>query len=556
MYRILCGDTILFDRSIPSARMVSPILTRADNDFGSLEGTIYPEHPAYDGLSVLNTYATVYAGSLVVWQGRLLKKRQGLRKSLYLYFEGDLGYLADSALEPFDFSGSVQEFFEFVVSSHNASVTESQRFLVGNCTVIDPNDYIVRSSVDRLSAWDAIKTRLLDPLGGHLMIRYESGERYLDYLVDLPYTATQHIQYGENIVDLFCEFSAVDTYTAVYPLGAKDENGTRLTIGGVNNGINWLEDAAKVAQYGRIFAPRKDTTWDDVTVPSNLLTKAQSFLAQKASVFKETVETTAIDLHNADPSIQAFRFLERIIVESAPNGIDAVYDCTKMKEYIDNPANNAFVLGAERSSFTQQMQQGAAAQQTSILSTIASEYATTSAAHVIAQEEIQQDTTIIQRAESIIATALEQYTKTSDFETLQSTVLTELSVLAGKVEINFTDTTSVINNIAGQTQQQFAAIYSFIRYIAQTATVNGGVVIGESTSAVKLKLENDVLYFFSGDEMTVNTSSAIAYFAAGKLYVNAAQIQRLTIGVTGQLMDFYVAGSGENRCIMFSGRLV
>jgi hypothetical protein len=82
------------------------------------------------------------------------------------------------------------------------------------------------------------------------------------------------------------------------------------------------------------------------------------------------------------------------------------------------------------------------------------------------------------------------------------------------------------------------------------------VVIGESTSAVKLKLENDILYFFTGDETTVSTQNAIAYFAAGKLYVNTAQIQQLTIGIAGQLMDFYVAGSGDNRCIMFSGRLV
>lgn len=223
---------------------------------------------------------------------------------------------------------------------------------------------------------------------------------------------------------------------------------------------------------------------------------------------------------------------------------------------IDNPANNSFVLGAERSSYTQQVQQGAAAQQASILHAVASEYATTSAAHIIAQEEIQQDTTIIQRAESIIVAALEQYTKTSDFETLQSTVLTELSVLAGQVEINFTETTDSISNLSGQTQRQFAEIQSFIRYIAETSTVNGGVVIGESTSAVKLKLENDILYFFTGDETTVSTQNAIAYFAAGKLYVNTAQIQQLTIGVSGQLMDFYVAGSGDNRCIMFSGRLV
>ena len=62
--------------------------------------------------------------------------------------------------------------------------------------------------------------------------------------------------------------------------------------------------------------------------------------------------------------------------------------------------------------------------------------------------------------------------------------------------------------------QQFEAIHGFIRMIAS------GIVIGESTSNIKLKLENDILYFFTGDEDSVSTENAIAYFSAGKLYVN------------------------------------
>ena len=42
--------------------------------------------------------------------------------------------------------------------------------------------------------------------------------------------------------------------------------------------------------------------------------------------------------------------------------------------------------------------------------------------------------------------------------------------------------------------------------------------------AIKLKLENDILYFFSGSEDSVTTDSAIAYFSSGKLYVNDVQV--------------------------------
>lgn len=70
----------------------------------------------------------------------------------------------------------------------------------------------------------------------------------------------------------------------------------------------------------------------------------------------------------------------------------------------------------------------------------------------------------------------------------------------------------------GNVSQQFETIHSFIRMIAS------GIVIGESTSQIKLKLENDILYFFTGNEDSVSTDNAIAYFSAGKLYVNTVEI--------------------------------
>ena len=54
--------------------------------------------------------------------------------------------------------------------------------------------------------------------------------------------------------------------------------------------------------------------------------------------------------------------------------------------------------------------------------------------------------------------------------------------------------------------------------------ISSGIVIGESSSNIKLKLENDILYFFTGEEDTVSTENALAYFSAGKLYVNNVEI--------------------------------
>ena len=114
--------------------------------------------------------------------------------------------------------------------------------------------------------------------------------------------------------------------------------------------------------------------------------------------------------------------------------------------------------------------------------------------------------------------ALEDYVRTQDFVALQNTVQTSFSIMAGTIEANFTETASRISTLNGETSQQFETVRSFIRLISS------GIVIGKSTSAIKLKLENDVLYFFSGSEDSVTTDSAIAYFSSGKLYVNDVQV--------------------------------
>ena len=132
-------------------------------------------------------------------------------------------------------------------------------------------------------------------------------------------------------------------------------------------------------------------------------------------------------------------------------------------------------------------------------------------AAAIANTQIEHNTSILQSAEQIILTALEDYVRTSDYSAFQSSINTTLTVMAGTIEANFSETNSEISEMNGDVSQQFETIRSFIRLISS------GIVIGESSSNIKLKLENDILYFFTGDETQVSTTNALAYFSAGKL---------------------------------------
>lgn len=71
--------------------------------------------------------------------------------------------------------------------------------------------------------------------------------------------------------------------SALIPLGAKkkatDEEGNekesdeRIDITSVNDGKNYISDDAAVKEIGWIW---KSEVWDDVTLPSNLLRKANN----------------------------------------------------------------------------------------------------------------------------------------------------------------------------------------------------------------------------------------------------------------------------------------
>ena len=196
---------------------------------------------------------------------------------------------------------------------------------------------------------------------------------------------------------------------------------------------------------------------------------------------------------------------------------EETYILSELTIPLNNPASTGIVLGDSRPSLIgEEIRQNTSVKNR--VESIEADYTTHGEIKEIVQEQITQNTSILQSAQQIIMTALEDYVRTQDFVALQNMIQTSFSIMAGTIEANFTETASRISTLNGETSQQFESVRSFIRLISS------GIVIGKSTSAIKLKLENDVLYFFSGSEDSVTTDSAIAYFSSGKLYVNDVQV--------------------------------
>lgn len=535
MYRITLGNDTIYDPRIPRCFLEDPELHQKANKVGSLKFRVYPTHAQYGQFVKLASVISVYKDSrpLPVWRGRVLSTVMRMDKSMLIECEDLLAYLLDSIVRPFDFSGGVSDFLEYVLTQHNEQVTSAQQIHLGTVTVVDPNDYIHRSSVDYLSSWEVIESKLIKLLGGYLRLRHESDGMYLDYLAgtqdDFP-TSTQVIEYGENISELIEEVSAEATFTACIPLGAEltleDDTGEeikkRLTVESVNDGADYIVNEEAFAQYGWICAPVKETTWDDVTLPENLLTKARTYLNNQGVKLKNTLTLTAFDRHNIDVSVESYDFLEFVQVRSTPHNIGKTYLLSEKKTPLADPSGATITLGDSELSLTDTALSGfkdAQEQIENVSGTVDLNNAQTNAQlNELAQTTLDLYSNIERTAKELILQMSTTYTSVSSFEEYREYVSSQLVASAQAYELQFSKVISQINALDEDTKQQLSTISKYIRFDM------GDIILGRSDSALTLKIQSDRIAF-------ILDNTEIAYFSSGRLYVdNLEAITTLTVG--------------------------
>lgn len=531
MYRITMGNNTIYDPRIPECFLEDPVLHQKVNKVGTLSFIVYPTHAQYGQFVKLASVLSVYKDSqpLPMWRGRVLSTVTRTDKSMVIEVEDLLAYLLDSIVRPFDFSGSVAHFLEHILIQHNEQVTEAQQIQLGAVTVKDPNDYIHRSSSEYLSSWEVIESKLIKTLGGYLRLRHESDGMVLDYLegnqVDLP-TSLQVIEYGENLTELTDEVSAEVTYSACIPLGAKikleDDTGEeierRLTVESVNDGMDYIVNDTAFAQYGWICAPVKETTWDDVTVPANLLTKARAFLNNQGVKLKRTIKLTAVDR----PDAASFNFLEYVRVQSTPHGLSANYLLSEKKTPLADPRGTEITLGDTSLSLSDTALSGfkdAQERIESVSGTVDLNNAQTNAKiNELAQTALELKSNMERTAQELISQMSATYTSTTSFEEYKEQISTQFTQSASAFSLQFDKLVSQISTLNGATNQQFSEISKYIRF------EDGNIILGRSDSALTLKIQSDRISF-------ILDNVEIAYFSSGRLYVdNLEAITTLTVG--------------------------
>ena len=510
VYRVYCDGLLLYHSKMESLKIINPSLELEVNKTGSFNFTVYPDHPYFALIRKLKSIITVYQDDFLLFRGRVLDEDIGWHNERKITCEGELAFLLDSIQRPYEFTGAISDFLQMLLDIHNAQTDVDKHFTLGNVTVTDPNDYIVRSDIDYTTTWDVVQKKLLDLLGGYIIIRHEDGMHYLDYLSSINVLSPQKIRFGRNLLDLTRSRKGADIATVIIPLGAKvkDEEGKdtdkRLTIESVNGGVDFVQDSDAIAQYGTIV---KTVIFEDVTDPENLKTKGQAHLADSVNLM-ETIDLTAADLAATGQDIASFHVATMVDAESVPHGLNQRFLVSKLSLKLLEPGANKMTLGKAIPAFSEAVK-GVADNQSVILQTV--EESARRASEAVYNVEQNLLASLQVTAENIQSVVAENYYLKDDTDALVSSVSTEVQQTKDSFEIQFNQFSQDIAAVAAGTDAEFEEIRKYIRF------VDGMILLGEVGNELELQISNDRISF-------LQDGAEVAYFSNRKLYITDAQV--------------------------------
>lgn len=237
--------------------VINPKVALELGSAGSLEFTLPPGHPLYDGYLGDDpteeeeteqrrwTMATVtlqeegdyiFAGRVYSWKIDMFKRKT-------LCCEGALMFLHDS-VQPYAVYDGVmlQSFVSTVLTYHNMQVNDNRKVYPGHL------DQLTGPSIYRVTSWestfDALQKYIIDTNGGYFMVRtvesaYGKYTHYLDYYTQscILFSSNDYneeyqtgyyqnmyndqiIEFGENLLDISEAFIMDDIVTQIIPLGS------------------------------------------------------------------------------------------------------------------------------------------------------------------------------------------------------------------------------------------------------------------------------------------------------------------------------------------------
>ncbi|MDE6491680.1 MAG: hypothetical protein K2L37_00840 [Lactobacillus sp.] len=127
-------------------------------------------------------------------------------------------------------------------------------------------------------------------------------------------------------------------------------------------------------------------------------------------------------------------------------------------------------------------------------------------------------TEMIQNSQSILFSAIEECTRTEDFEKLKETVTSNFIMTSDSMNMNFTHLKEQIDTATDDTNKQLSKIYSYINFNEE------GISLGKADSITEVAVKNDAV------DINVNGETRTTIAADGITADNATFKKKLGIG--------------------------
>lgn len=515
MIQVYADDFTVYDSRLPDRGLLGLKAHPVLNKSGTAEIVIPPGHPAYNAFTGYRTLVEIYRDNRLLFRGRALYPKEDFHNVRTVICEGERGFLRDSVSRPYLYQDSPEAIFTALIEQHNAQVEEFKTFTVGTVTAEDPNDYIRLESEKAEQTLDTID-KLVERVGGYIVFTTNAeGRRVINWYGELGYQSKQAIEFGENLLDFVLDGSNTALANVIIPYGAKDEEtGERLTIESVNDGLDYIRDDAAIALRGMVAKP---VYFDDVTLPENLLRKAQQYLATSKMVIS-TLQLSAVDLSLIDKSIDSFMVGDMVKVRSKPHGVDDYFQLRERAYDLLHPENDTVTLGKDLASMTGADVAGDRNTVDQLHKTEINIKADYNLGIANAVEETKRilSTLIQQTSESIMMEVSETYAKNGDVE---SKIGTTFEQLKDSFSFEFTTLKEIVDSNDADARKQFETISKYIRF------EDGNIILGETGNELVLRIKNDRISF-------LDSGAEVAYFSNKKLYVLDGQfLNSLQIGL-------------------------
>ena len=500
-------------------KLTSGKIVKGINAIDSFTFTMLPDNPGFSLINEFTTHVTAWNTNKerFDFNGRVLYAETTMDESgkitKTVTCESIFGYLCDSIQTYVDPQNwTVAGLLQHLIDCHNSQVEEYKRFKVGNITQTETNDNIY-IGIQRENTWEAIKTKLIDQIGGEIQCRVEDDGIYIDYLERIGEVKTTEIALSVNMKSITREQDPTSYVTRLIPLGCKltDENGEeteqRLDITSVNDGKNYIDDANAVALYG---VHAKVVEWDDITNPTYLLLRGRQWMNENNRVnVKYTV--TALDLSLLGLVVDDFGIGNTHPVKNGLIGVDDTARIIKVSIDVCEEVKSSFEVGDNIKSLSD-IQRDQAEALNAAKQNFQNLQTTVTNQQLTVDQKIQAKADEITSAytQDIILAATElQETFTSEFEQLSNSIKLEVSgSLGSKANIILSAGENKYSYEMDMTQvrKAFADDATAISVSAGLITFNAGTLIINSSkftldSYGKITATDAVIY---GDIITVD----------------------------------------------------